>query len=632
MLTIREPIKLVNKNIGLKSDAGLSERIRGNYSMLGSNIEASDLLHMVTNPPELLYVEGDNTSIFNNKKTIVNIMEEKLTLVNQLLNRISVSPSVNMTYQDKVTISTILRKLGIKNENLFLERVNNTLSSLEQTNYQINELEEKIARIIQNKGEDIIPERVAVTGAAAESEGEVLKLHSNIYERLDTKHIYDMVYLLSTGTTNTKELINKQLIMSEQLVTSDLLKLNTLEKRVLHREVPLVYNNDSLYEEEYLSSEENLTEETINSNLNSAVLIKLIEAVYENKIKNNISSNTQFYEISSNLYETANNTLNRIEQNIEAPMVINQINEGDRVYEQANQVLNYLENNEYFEDETTINNEEQILENLRQIEENNIQNYNNYMKALEELDRRASGVVKRNNKSRLEKNKEALLALNNPEELLHRYAQSSEENREIEAQNREELLRALPPQNRRYFEIIDRVLNNPSGADMELLQPADPQAVLMQDIENVNRAVREQVPQTPSEREVSKTVREDVKRVLKKYEQTEETIQNIVQNNRELSFVHKENSTVNEDEIVELLLEQRELISQKKVETIETSEIEEIVKKQIKETRTVTETVNNEQVRSIVAQNVVDQVEQLSDQVYNRLERRLLDEKRRRGY
>ena len=112
MLTIHTPIGLtVNPSI-LKMNDNFTERLMGNYQIIGNGLEPEDMLHFLSEPPELYLAEGGMTSLIENTKIYEN-QNLKLDVINNVLNRILVSDTYQMTYQDQVFIESVLKKMGI---------------------------------------------------------------------------------------------------------------------------------------------------------------------------------------------------------------------------------------------------------------------------------------------------------------------------------------------------------------------------------------------------------------------------------------------------------------------------------------------------------------------------------------
>ena len=87
MLTLKSPIQLHIAQ-GLTGNAeGFSQRIRGNYGLLGAHYTPKDLLYLLSAPPELPEELGGMTTLVNQNSS-VNVRSVRLEGVNDVVNRI----------------------------------------------------------------------------------------------------------------------------------------------------------------------------------------------------------------------------------------------------------------------------------------------------------------------------------------------------------------------------------------------------------------------------------------------------------------------------------------------------------------------------------------------------------------
>ena len=107
MLTMGEPIQLKTaKPMGTMGD-DFSERIYGNYGMLGNtNVSPSEMLHFLSAPPEM-YVEEGGMAPLVNHISATNNQNVTMQLINNVLNRILVSDTYDLTYQDRIFVENI---------------------------------------------------------------------------------------------------------------------------------------------------------------------------------------------------------------------------------------------------------------------------------------------------------------------------------------------------------------------------------------------------------------------------------------------------------------------------------------------------------------------------------------------
>ena len=100
MITLKAPIELKTRTDFIKDHESFGERIAGNYSLIGIEIGEEELLHIVNSPPEIYIAEGGATTIVGNT-LISSRNEEKLDIINNMLNRMMLSVNTELSYQDR---------------------------------------------------------------------------------------------------------------------------------------------------------------------------------------------------------------------------------------------------------------------------------------------------------------------------------------------------------------------------------------------------------------------------------------------------------------------------------------------------------------------------------------------------
>ena len=133
MLTIHTPIELtVNPSI-LQLNDNFTQRLTGNYKMIGNGLEPEDMLHFMSEPPEVYLAEGGMTALIDNK-TIYENQNLKMDVINNVLNRILVSDTYDMTYQDQVFVESILKKIGVTDVKEFIHQIQNIRQEMKNVN------------------------------------------------------------------------------------------------------------------------------------------------------------------------------------------------------------------------------------------------------------------------------------------------------------------------------------------------------------------------------------------------------------------------------------------------------------------------------------------------------------------
>ncbi|MCD8130237.1 MAG: hypothetical protein LUE16_02985 [Lachnospiraceae bacterium] len=311
MLTIKAPIELKCGKALSSSYEAFAQRIEGNYQLTAAQMEREDLLHVVMAPPEIYLGGGGNTSILQDTR-IQNNRETRLEVINNLLNRISVTEEVNLTYQDRVYITDVLYKLGVTNANQFMRQVSllkqETQNVRELTDLYWNHLQE-LNRTVEEYESSSVDQRT--TQASYDSQTR-LYLHEDIMNRLKTGAVYQILNnFYSRPEGNSPQVSGSELTFSEQQRTVSRILLNRLQSQAVGRKVPLEYRHENYYEETRLEGPQ-VTQEAVNSQITSAILLNLADSLYQNLSEKNIRSNQIWVHVERALYQTAENTLKRI--------------------------------------------------------------------------------------------------------------------------------------------------------------------------------------------------------------------------------------------------------------------------------------------------------------------------------
>ncbi|MCD8196695.1 MAG: hypothetical protein LUE24_05970 [Lachnospiraceae bacterium] len=310
MLTIKAPIELKCGRITASSQEAFGERIRGNYELLAARIEREDLLHVVMAPPEVYIGGGEMTSLVEDTR-IQNVRETKLTVINNLLNRIAVTEDVKLSYQDRVYITDVLQRLGVTDVSEFMQQVfelkQESWNTEELTELYWNHMEELQSTVEQYVGQPGV-NRSVTEYAGREN---TLHLHEEILSRLKTGAVYQILSNFYTSRTGAQYVSAQELNFAEQQRTVSRILLNRLETEATGTPVPFVYRHENYYEENYQEGEQ-ATEETVNAQLTSAVLLNLADSLIENLSVRREQGADIWLDLTNSLYKTAENTLQRM--------------------------------------------------------------------------------------------------------------------------------------------------------------------------------------------------------------------------------------------------------------------------------------------------------------------------------
>lgn len=314
MLTVKAPIELKCSAGIVPSYEGFVRRITGNYEMMSTTVTGEDLLHLVTEPPEVFFAEGSVSTIINQTNINQN-QENKLEILNQLLNRITVDSGLHMTYQDRVYITDMLQKLGIKNVQQFMHQVTQLKEETENTTELIDHYwnhMEQLQKLIRNYKEN---REEKTESSEYRQEENILHLHQDIMNRLQTGSIYQIVSNFKQSQSVSTEYISGDELRSAEYyrITRNIL-LNTLENEAKGENLPLEYRHENYYEE-ILPITEEITEEKITNQIAAAVLLQLADNIYQNRHESIDRKGDSWYNMSNAFYRSAENTMNRLHRN-----------------------------------------------------------------------------------------------------------------------------------------------------------------------------------------------------------------------------------------------------------------------------------------------------------------------------
>lgn len=315
MLKIKAPIELTCSQSMIPSYEAFVQRITGNYRMMQVSVTGEDLLHLVTEPPEIYLAEGSvSTTLY--QTNISNSQEMKLEVINQLLNRISVDSGIHMTYQDRVYITDVLQKLGIRNVRQFMEQITQLKEETENTTVLIDRYwnhMEQLQRLIRHYRENR-EERKEETQYFQEEN--VLRLHQDIMNRLQTGSIYQIVSNFTHSQAAPVSYFGGDELKNQEYVriTRNIL-LNALENEARGEHMPLEYRHENYYEEAFPVTEE-LTEERITNRIAAAVLLQLADNIYQNRQETKSLHKDVWYRMSDAFFRSAENTINRLHWNL----------------------------------------------------------------------------------------------------------------------------------------------------------------------------------------------------------------------------------------------------------------------------------------------------------------------------
>ncbi len=314
MLKIKAPIPLVCRPSVLRLTDNFYQRVTGNYQILTASWNTEELLHLVTAPPEVYLAEGGMTTLVDASSTLLR-QDVRLDIMNNVLNRILVSDTYRMTYQDQVFVSSILRKIGVENVQEFLHQVfvlrQESRSRRELTQLywshleELQEWRELLVRQNQKDGEgETAPEK---------KEKEPLWLHQAIFNRLKTGAVYQEIQnFVSSFHGGTAWIQDTEVQVAEQWVTAQNILLNRLKNVSGVEPVPLEYHHVNIFE---LGEEEKTgtSGERLKRELVQAVLLNALDQMYTLRLDQILNGKELWYQLAGAVHQSVSNTLERWE-------------------------------------------------------------------------------------------------------------------------------------------------------------------------------------------------------------------------------------------------------------------------------------------------------------------------------
>ena len=713
MLKIKAPIECkTNTDVTTVGDA-FGERIRGNYGVMGSGINGEELLHLVSRPPEIYLGEGGMTNLVA-QTNVANRQETKVNIINNFLNRVAVGVDAKLTYQDRVFISNVLQQLGIKDEKNFMQEVMNVKNEVKHTENLVNLYWNNLSRlenIVSEYQENVAGDNVSVE---EKSESTELHLHEDIMNRLNTAAIYKIVNNFNSHTSGDTYITNEEYRLSEQNRITENVLLNRLQNMVSGESTPLVFRHENVFEENY-AGDTTVNRSQVENRVTSAVLLNLIDNIFQTRHESMSRDGDKFYHMEESFFESAENTINRIENNTdrslslinnysttesrvealseEIDMVTNILHEsrlleqrinvdadlrsyrtnmnaeGARITYKTNREGDIIEGDQISrtdvsarsgdsvregdtfirEGDTLVHRDgdinqttelpdesESIIKQLEIMNQQNIERTREYQNNLKELVREYRETPKETSRKR--QMSDSLKALESPMQFLREAKAEEAQDRERKKALDSARVSLLDEGDQRALNIVREYIERPERFVETNLVRRDNFLELERDIqryERENKAREEQrkeIEQQAVSQKNLETVTETVHETVRELRRREPGFLVDERPAEKLSLVHKRQDTQIDEELIEEIVSQNRKIDQ------QTERIDNIVNNSITETNTVVNNVDrsvitheNYDIKEVVERSVRGQVDSITDKVYDRLSRRLADEKRRRG-
>ncbi len=313
MLTIKAPIEINCSRRMISDNESFAERLQVPYKLMSSKVSGEDLLHVLNTPPEIIFAEGDNTSIFNNISN-TGTFAQKTEIINHFLNTVLYNGNVELTYKDRVYITDVLMRMGVTDVKTFMSEVRNTKNDIYETQEKIGyylSQTDNFRMVLEQYEENIHNEEAGVPESVSYSDEYHEELYQNIFNRLKTGAIYRIINNFRKSIYPS-QVENNEITLAAQDYTASQIMLNMLRENASGSPSQLIYKNENLYEDEIFEAGEEGKAPDVKNQITSSVLLDTIRNLYISQFEKVESRNTQYLDISNALYQTAGDTVNRI--------------------------------------------------------------------------------------------------------------------------------------------------------------------------------------------------------------------------------------------------------------------------------------------------------------------------------
>ena len=630
MLTISAPIEVKAKSTYIRDPEAFYHRIVGNYSLMENRIDEEDLLHIASTPPEIYVQEGEGmTSILQySERNETNL--NKVDILNNVLNRIVASADVNLTYQDRVFITDALYKLGVKDDRRFMKAFYQIAEETKNTNTLINlylerggELRELIEEV-ETRERELVSTSEKTTETQREN-----YLYNTVLDRLNTGAIYQIVSNFNR-TVENNNIDASEYSIADQSYTAQHILLSVLRERAGVSAENLVFLNENTYEET-IENEENLGG-SVKNEITAAVLMDMVKNIYHTGFDRFYTNNQTFYRFEDTFFKSSDKTFLRLvggstenyfTENIESD---NYYTENNRLTSSEIELLETRTEGEMSQEEIL-----RLTETVNAINVQNEQRRIEYMQVVEELKSRQE--PQKPEEGLKQTRRDAVLALTEPQKLMEKLEERAQRR---DARRREvltELRNIIPDQSMEVYQLLEQYYEGDSSVVNNFVRRADV-GELIYDINDVeNPRTETVVAQAPEAMEESAI--ESLRQIRAARE--EEQIKQLDERARRMPVetVHRLNETLTAEDITEQLNTMESNIKKNIKKDVETQIIEEnhvTNKTSVVTNETEVNHLTARDVQTLVENGLKSHMTTISNQVINKLERQMKNEKMRRGY
>lgn len=688
MLTIHTPISLTVNPSMLQLNENFTERLTGNYKVIGNGLEPEDMLHFMSEPPEVYLAEGGMTALVDHQ-TVYENRSLKLDVINNVLNRILVADTYRMTYQDQVFIQSVLSRIGVTDVTEFIRQV----QSLRQESKNINRLTDlywsestMLSELLAYRQERKEQEHAEDAGEEKPAEEPVLWLHQNILNRLQTGAVYQEIKNYLSATSSYHRMISSaEMQISEQTVTAQNILLNKLKNHTTMEEQPLVYHYINTYEMGDETQIQEQHKQTV-SQLVQAVLLNALHQMYALRMDELLRQSNVWYQLAGAVYQAAENTYQRYDayhernyisrreadtytrtvqqyqqneiQAIEQFFTVDRQNtvlnrvegeirlaelipvpgaEGTEVEsaalqtaDQGQSVEQLVQRELHHQQIRSVTTQEELFkQQLEQINQNNIRN----SQLLQQYMAGQPGEKENGRINRKAAKRDALLALSQPKEVMLTYLESRTREEQKETVAREQLTQVFGERTLKIFETLEKYQKTPELLTATGQVVPDAAGMLMRDIQLRMQENRQELVHDTRELVQESVQESQTKQVLREFlpEQVRQIHSRTQSEINRVELLHRQTENTFDEEVLEEIrgLQRSTRVENHQIreEVAEKNLTQEIVNRKVNEFQVR----QNEELNCLIQEKVQRQLGDLSEQVYGKLEKRMDTERRRRG-
>lgn len=623
MLKLLAPIEITAKTTIVNDNESFTYSIMAGYDLMKTRLEKTDLLHVVNTPPEVYIAEGDGFTSILNQNSSNQVNYEKIEIINNLMNSIVNSASVDLTYQMRTFVTDALYKLGIRDDRKFMKSFYEIVNEYKEKNKLVDMFFSENTEVenIRNSLTELINNREMSDNRRFEKT-ENLNLYESIFNRLQTGAIYQIVSNYA-HTQETNQISAEEFLVSEQNNTALNMLINNIAQSAEFKSPEIIYNYENEYEQEY--AEGNVTNEQNTSLVTSAVFLDMIRNLYNTGYDRFSTNSNTYYDFTSTIYNSSNNTFHRLYNETFVDRTSNRLVEE---YENTNkaEIVNT------YEDKSQMSSDEVLVSVLNEINIQNEERRKQYTQLINQIERKYKNKKKK--LSFKETIKDAKLALSDKDRLIEKLEEREEESALFDDQMRKEIELIFPDEAGKIFETVANYYKNTTEAGVSQMTQQSI-SMLISNIEEVRQLNEASYQENV---EIKNEISEGAKIVHNIIENGKEnirTVETVKENVPKIEKVHRKSETISSEDIAETLNQYRRNITREIKNEVkqETESIQNTTTNKVINTiNTTKQEIETPDIRRMVQEGVNASLGTISDKVYTKIERRLASEKSRRGY